>query len=94
MSISTYFRPNIHQNGPEILGVKQSHPLCKNHASMAMQSKAWMTSHLFKAWIGHFVKNVKDFGFDISPLYSHLLILDAHRSHVTFNVVKIICSIK
>jgi hypothetical protein len=21
MSISTYFRPNIHQNGPEILGV-------------------------------------------------------------------------
>jgi hypothetical protein len=26
MSISTYFRPNIHQNGPEILGVnaKQS----------------------------------------------------------------------
>jgi hypothetical protein len=23
MSISTYFKPNIHQNGPEILGVKQ-----------------------------------------------------------------------
>jgi hypothetical protein len=23
MSISTYFRPNIHQNGPEILGVKE-----------------------------------------------------------------------
>jgi hypothetical protein len=22
MSTSTYFRPNIHQNGPEILGVK------------------------------------------------------------------------
>jgi hypothetical protein len=22
MSISTYLRPNIHQNGPEILGVK------------------------------------------------------------------------
>jgi hypothetical protein len=22
MSISTYFKPNIHQNGPEILGVK------------------------------------------------------------------------
>jgi hypothetical protein len=22
MSISTYFRPNIHQNGPKILGVK------------------------------------------------------------------------
>jgi hypothetical protein len=22
MSISTYFRPSIHQNGPEILGVK------------------------------------------------------------------------
>jgi hypothetical protein len=24
MSISTYFRPNIHQNGPEILGVNMS----------------------------------------------------------------------
>jgi hypothetical protein len=24
MSISTYFRPNIHQNGPEILGVNTS----------------------------------------------------------------------
>jgi hypothetical protein len=24
MSISTYFRPNIHQNGLEILGVKES----------------------------------------------------------------------
>jgi hypothetical protein len=23
MSISTYFKPNIHQNGPEILGVNQ-----------------------------------------------------------------------
>jgi hypothetical protein len=23
MTISTYFRPNIHQNGPEILGVIQ-----------------------------------------------------------------------
>jgi hypothetical protein len=23
MSISTYFKPNIHQNGPEILGVKE-----------------------------------------------------------------------
>jgi hypothetical protein len=24
MSISTYFRPNIHQNGPENLGVKKA----------------------------------------------------------------------
>jgi hypothetical protein len=24
MSISTYFRPNIHQNGPEIIGVKHN----------------------------------------------------------------------
>jgi hypothetical protein len=23
MSISTHFKPNIHQNGPEILGVKE-----------------------------------------------------------------------
>jgi hypothetical protein len=25
MSISTYFKPNIHQNGPEILGVNICH---------------------------------------------------------------------
>jgi hypothetical protein len=28
MSISTYFRPNIHQNGPEILGVNYSPHNC------------------------------------------------------------------
>jgi hypothetical protein len=29
MSISTYFRSNIHQNGPEILGVKNAHAMWK-----------------------------------------------------------------
>jgi hypothetical protein len=28
MSISTYFRPNIHQNGPEILGVNNKKFFC------------------------------------------------------------------
>jgi hypothetical protein len=30
MSISTYFRPKIHQNGPEILGVKNAFSTCIN----------------------------------------------------------------
>jgi hypothetical protein len=61
---------------------------CEDNASMAMQPKAWMTGHLFKSWIRHFVKNVKDYGLDISPSRRHLLILDGHGSHVTVDVVK------
>jgi hypothetical protein len=61
---------------------------CKDNASMAMQEKAWMTGHLFKSWIGHFVKNVRDYGLEISPVCCHLLILDGHGSHVTMDVVK------
>jgi hypothetical protein len=56
---------------------------CEDNASMAMQPKAWMTGHLFKSWIRHFVKNVRDCGLQISPCCRHLLILDGHGSHVT-----------
>jgi hypothetical protein len=61
---------------------------CENNASMAMQSKAWMTRELFKVWIGHFVKNVPDCGLGISSDCHYLLILDGHGSHVTTDVVK------
>jgi hypothetical protein len=61
---------------------------CEDNASMAIQPKAWMTGHLFKSWIWHFVKNVKDYGLDISPFRHHLLILNGHGSHVTVDVVK------
>jgi hypothetical protein len=47
-----------------------------------------MTGHLFKSWIGHFVKNIRDCGLQISPLCRHLLILDGHGSQVTMDVVK------
>jgi hypothetical protein len=55
---------------------------------MAMQSKVWMTRELFKTWIGHFVKNVRNRGLGISSSCRHLLILDGYGSHVTTNVVK------
>ena len=61
---------------------------CEDKASMAMQEKVWMTGHLFKSWIGHFVKNVRDRGLHISPSCRHLLILDDHGLHVTMDVVK------
>lgn len=61
---------------------------CEDNASMAMQLKAWMTSQLFKSWIGHFVKNVRDCELGISSNCRHLLILDGHGSHVTTDVVK------
>jgi hypothetical protein len=47
-----------------------------------------MTGHLFKAWIGYFVKNVRECGLGILPSCRHLLILDGHGSHVTMDVVK------
>jgi hypothetical protein len=61
---------------------------CEDNASLAMQPKAWMTSQLFKSWIGHFVKNVRDCGLGISSDCRHLLILDGHGSHDTTDVVK------
>ena len=59
---------------------------CKDNASMAIQKKAWMTGQLFKSWIGHFIKNVRECGLEIFPLCCHLLILDGHGSHVTMDV--------
>ena len=50
-----------------------------------------MTVHLFKAWIGHFVKNVRECGLEVSPSCHHLLILDGHGSHVTMDVAKTAC---
>jgi hypothetical protein len=60
---------------------------------MAMQEKAWMTGHLFKSWIGHFVKNVREYGLEISLVCRLLLTLDGHGSHITMDVVKTACSV-
>jgi hypothetical protein len=65
---------------------------CEVDASIGMQSKAWMTSHLFKSWITHFVRNVRKCGLGISPINHHLLILDGHGSHMTMDVIKMACS--
>jgi hypothetical protein len=55
-------------------------------ATMAMQSRAWMTSYLFSAWISHFIESVRRLG-GISPERHHLLILDGQNSHVILEVV-------
>jgi hypothetical protein len=65
--------------------------MCEEDASMAMQVKAWMTRYLFKAWIGHFIKEMQKHSLEISPTNEHLLVLDGHRSHVsgvTMDVMK------
>jgi hypothetical protein len=59
----------------------------EDNASMAMQSKAWMTGELFKSWISHFEKIVSDCGLSISSSCRHMLILNGHGFHVTTNVV-------
>jgi hypothetical protein len=37
MSISTYFRPNIHQNGPKILGVNTKEKPSQNQKTKTKQ---------------------------------------------------------
>jgi hypothetical protein len=59
---------------------------CEASATVAMQTKAWMTGFLFSSWIAHFVKALQSCG-GISPTNRHLLILDGHNSHVTLDVV-------
>jgi hypothetical protein len=66
---------------------------CEDNAFMGMQAKAWMTEPLFKAWIGHFVKNIHECGLEISLLYRHLFVLDVHESHGTMDVVKTGCTV-
>ena len=60
---------------------------CEPGATMSMQPRAWMTSYLFSAWISHFIESVQRMG-GISTDQRHLLILDGHASHITFDVVQ------
>ena len=54
-------------------------------ATMAMQPKAWITQFLFSNWITHFINCLSTRG-GISRERRHLLIVDGHNSHVTFEV--------
>jgi hypothetical protein len=60
---------------------------CEQGATMAMSSKAWMTTCLFSAWIDHFIQALQNHT-SVSVSSPHLLILDGHSSHVTIEVVK------
>jgi hypothetical protein len=42
MSISTYLRPNIHQNGPEILGVKSRRTLIMIYRAFTTSTKYYL----------------------------------------------------
>jgi hypothetical protein len=53
MSMSTYFRPNIHQNGPEILGVNKYYSTCATEWFDGLGFKHLMVDHLW------FFKNPK-----------------------------------
>ncbi len=58
--------------------------LCKLRTCMAMQSKAWMNTFLFKEFLS-FLKRFIPSG--ISKTNKHLLILDGHGSHVTLEAI-------
>ena len=59
---------------------------CEDGATMAMQTKAWMTATLFSHWISHVIRCLQSKG-GISQGRRHLLIFDGHNSHVTLEVV-------
>jgi hypothetical protein len=52
---------------------------------MAMQSKAWMTTFLFKEFMYSFKRFISS---GISTTNRHLFILDRHESHVTFEAIE------
>jgi hypothetical protein len=59
--------------------------LCKLGTCMAMQSKAWMTTSLFKEFLSFFKRFIPS---GIFLTIRHLLILDGHGSHVTFEAIE------
>ncbi len=58
---------------------------CKPRTCMAVQSKAWITTFLFKKFIFFFKMSIPN---GISITNKHLVILDGHGSHVTFEAIK------
>jgi hypothetical protein len=58
--------------------------LCKACTCMTMQTKAWMTSFLFKEILSFFAKLVPS---EISQFNQHFLILNGHGSHVILEAI-------
>jgi hypothetical protein len=58
--------------------------LCKVGTCMAMQTKAWMTSFLYKNFLSFFKKSILS---EISQFNQHLLILNRHGSHGMLKVI-------
>jgi hypothetical protein len=52
---------------------------------MAMQSKAWMTTFLFKEFMFFFKRSIPS---KISITNRHMLILDGHGSHVALQAIE------
>jgi IS4 transposase len=59
--------------------------LCKPGTCMAMQSKAWMTTFLFKEFLSFFKRSIPS---GISITNRHLFILDGHGSHVALEAIE------
>jgi hypothetical protein len=58
---------------------------CKFGTCMAVQTKAWMTSFLFKEFLSFFKRSLLGGSFPSSHLLS---ILNGHGSHVNLEVIK------
>lgn len=59
--------------------------LCKQRSCMAMQSKAWMISFMFKEFLSFFKKSILG---GIPLINRHLFILNRHGSQVTLEAIE------
>ena len=60
--------------------------LCEPNAMIGMQKKGWMDNFHFMEWMDDFIHKMKaDEG--LSQSRRHLVILDGHKSHITFEVL-------
>jgi hypothetical protein len=59
--------------------------LCKRRSCMAMQSKAWMISFMFKEFLSFFEKSILG---GIPLINRHLFILNRHGSQLTLEAIE------
>ena len=57
---------------------------CEPNAKMAFQEKGWIDEEIFCEWLDHFRDSVPG---GVFLERKHLLLLDRHASHISYNVV-------
>lgn len=57
---------------------------CEPNAKMSLQENGWINEEIFCEWLNHFRDSVPG---GVSPERKHLLLVDGHSSHISYDVV-------